>query len=166
MEKKLVGGLMFVRGMLTENMPGATFNGVVYDRSLKIVHDSGSILQVLDDCYPSPPISHHLKIDRWYEFLLMFSIGTPTRYSLTPPSNNAALDMMATVENPDWRPPLNPQHHYRHFSPRLYHNAGGFVMVSAMWGHVLFGPDDILGNLQMGGYVRWYSTRLELLAVF
>lgn len=160
---------MFVRGMLTENLPGATFNGVVYDRSLRIVHETGLILQVMDDCYPAPPISEHLQIGASYDFLLMFSIGTSTRYTITPPSSGA-VETIAQIENPDWRPPLNPQHHYQHFSPRLYHNAGGFVLVNATWGSILFGPDDVVaskrGAVEVGGYVRWSYARLELLAIY
>lgn len=162
---------MFMRGTLIENVPGATFKGIVYDRSLRLLHDSGLEFAILDDSYPIQPISQHIQTGRNYEFIVMAGIGTLTQYFPRRPSSSQLKPFTyGTIVSPDWRAPLNPSHHYRHFNPRLYHNAGGFILVETHYGSLLFGPDDIQPGkagpfLEVGGYVCWAEIRLELLAI-
>lgn len=162
---------MFMKGLLVENIPGASFKGVVYDRSLRLRHDSGLEFAILDDSYPVQPISQHIDIGQSYEFVVMATIGTPTRYFQRRPSPELLKpNAYGLVVSPDWRAPLNPQHHYRYFTPRLYHNAGGFILVETHFGNILFGPDDVQASnahevVNVGAYVCWHEIRFELLAI-
>lgn len=157
---------LLVRGRLLENMPGSTVNGIIYDRNLKIMLNSGRVLSVFDDNYPYVPLSTGLVVDKWYKFLLSISIGTPTQYhQAVPPLLDS--EQVGMIVDCQWLPPLNPEQYYHHFGPRLYHNAGGFFVVQHQHDdlHLLFGPDDIWPEAVEGAYITWHSARIELLAV-
>jgi hypothetical protein len=159
-----------MKGLLVENTSGATIRGTVYDRSLRLVHESGYEFAILDDSYPVLPISRHIQTGQTYEFIVMAAIGTHTLYfPKRPPVAYLKPLTYGIIASPDWRAPLNPHHHYRYYNPRLYHNAGGFVLVETQYGNILFGPDDISAGpgegIQNGAYVCWQELRLELLAI-
>lgn len=158
-------GQMFIRGTLVENRPGATYKGVVYDRSLRLVLDSGIEVHILDDSYPSLPISTNVQLGGYYEFLVMAAVGTSTTCS--PTALHQPLHNWGIILDLHWQPPPNPANYYRWHGPRLYHNAGGFVQVETSIGHLYFGPDEIWRHptVRSGWYVYWQQTRLELLAI-
>lgn len=158
---------MFIKGRLVENNAGARYRGLIYDRSLRIMDKNGFDISIFDDSYPLEPISRHCSIGNEYEFVVMVMIGTPTTVYSAPPAetNTDALYLSGILVDPNWFPPEDPDLHYHHFSPRLYHNAGGFRMVKTNFGHVLFGPDEIYDAAPPGAYVEWDPTRLELLAI-
>jgi hypothetical protein len=157
---------MFIKGRLIENNAGAKYRGLIYDRSLRIVNKSGFDIAIFDDSYPLEPISRHCLIGQEYEFVVMVMIGTQTTiYDSAPAHNGDSSDLTGTLVDPNWFPPDDPELHFHYFSPRLYHNAGGFRMVKTDFGHVLFGPDEIHEAARSGSYVEWAHTRLELLAI-
>ncbi len=156
---------MFIKGIVVENRPGATYRGKVYDRSLRIAHDSGVEISILDDSYPSLPISDEVQPGQVYEFLVMAAVGTPTTCSPAElPYNGNEYGIIAQLS---WHPPADPGLFFRWYGPRLYHNAGAFVLVETPIGHVLFGPDEICCHptVRTGWYAYWQPTRLELLAI-
>ena len=161
---------MYLRGLLVANVPGGSYQGIIYDRSLRLQLEGGLELDIIDDSYPAPPISQHLPTGHLCELLVMATLGTATTYSpQSPGTPHHGTLKCGIIEQLAWFPPHNPSRHYRHFSPRLYHNGGGFTLVRCKMGHVLFGPDDICPAngeyLQPKGYVQWQRIRLELLAI-
>jgi hypothetical protein len=155
---------LFIRGTVLENIQGNVINNVVYDRQLRIVLQTGRVLDVFDDNYPYQPLSTHVHPHETHEFIIGLSTGTPTQYhSAAPARNHPHVGRIADLE---WVPPTNPERYYRHYGPRLYHNGGGFMVIQTAEFPVLVGPDDVNVAAALNAtFVSWQLFRYELLAI-
>jgi hypothetical protein len=104
----------FIKGVLIENEEGATYNGKVYDRFLKLRLSNGRVLSIFD---PFGPLSTGLAKGEVYE-MIVIPLATAVQYfatSSSPPVEND--EWQATIIETHWRAVRN---HYRYACEALY----------------------------------------------
>jgi len=146
----------FVTALLLQNEGGATYQGKIYNRFLRLQHLNGQILSVFD---PYGPLSTELHVGEVYEMILA-SLATSVRYfSGTPPAIKDT-EWQGVIIEPRWRAPENA---YQRTSSEL--NAHDWVLLETSLGKVLISPRIFDIPISVEGIVQWNSTRLDLLAV-
>lgn len=154
---------LLVQGKVISNQPNTHMNGRVLDRLLEIQLANYDVLELLDDNYPAPPLSEHLHPEQTCEVLIGVMIGTQC-FSANDETYNTYGMMHGILLARGWLPPPYPEYYFAHSGPRLYHNAGGFCLIEAYFGALLFGPDDVPAHIEIGERLAWRHQRYLLLA--
>jgi len=160
----------FIGGVLEENNDGATYQGIVYDRSLTLRHPSGRSLEIFD-CFG--PISTGLLTSKAYDMIVSFRIPWQIQRAWRSPAVLKPLNWQATVITPRWTAP-RVREAYDRTALELYEKK--WVLVSTWFGRALVHPGGFerrpevgdrlwAANPWEGGFMRWENTRLDLLAV-
>ncbi|SRR6266568_2259485 len=146
----------FITGVLVENKDGATYQGIIYDRFLKLRLLDGQMLSIFD---PIGPISTELKTGETYELILV-TLATAVKYFSAEAPPLESSQWQATVVKPKWRA---LEGSYQRARPQLYSHDR--VLLASSLGHLLMNPGDIGTPVSLGGVVQWNNVRLDLYAV-
>jgi hypothetical protein len=144
----------FVKATLVRNDPGATYDGVVYDRFLTLRLSDGGELSVFD---MDEPLSEGLEVGRTYQLVLAVSapIGIRTGASSRPDAK-----WTGRVIEPQWRAiDLN----LARARPELLDRA--WILLESGIGELLLNPRDLPGPSQTGENIRWDDARFDLYGV-
>jgi hypothetical protein len=157
MEKK-IERKPFIAGALIENRDGATYEGVVYDRFLKLRLPADKVLSIFDG--PNP-ISSGLLPGEWCEVVLLsLLIPGTVRYPERPISTSTNEIWQGTVREPKWRGKA------RDYRLRAYDfDDRESVLLETAWGYLLISPKELAIPATVGQILYWESLRLDLLAV-
>jgi hypothetical protein len=147
----------FIGGMLESNEDGASYEGEVFDRFLRLRHGSGVELSIFD---MEEPISGDLPTGEPYEMILVAALPGPVRHWSEEPWAPASGRWRGTVADACWRV---PEGRYQRSRPELY--AREWVLLSTPLGHLLMNPDEISAPLAAGDLLAWQDPRLDLYAV-
>lgn len=144
---------------MLENKDGATYEGVVYDRLLKLQLPTGKVLSIFDGFNP---ISSGLVIGEWYEVVLI-SILIPgtVRYPKQPFSSSANEIWQGTVREPKWKGKAKDYRFVRGYN----FDSVERVLLETRWGCLLINPKKLTIAAEVGQILCWESLRLDLLAV-
>lgn len=153
---------LMIQGRVLANTPATSISGRIMDRIIEIELADRHIIELFDDNYPFAPLTEDLAVGVACTVLVGVQIGTRSTHARHGTPVYGTMHGVLVV--PHWVPPHDPAHHFRHAGPRLYHNAGGFAIVEAHIGLLLFGPDDIPADAQAGDHLIWHHLRYELLA--
>jgi len=149
----------FITGILVENKDGATYEGVVYDRFLKLRLPTGKVFSIFDG--PNP-ISSGLVIGERYEVVLLsLLIPGTVRYTELPSSSRANEIWQGTVIEPKWRGKAKD---YRFVRGYDFEDVE-WVLLGTTWGDLLIYPKELAVPVEVGQTLHWESLRLDLLAV-
>jgi hypothetical protein len=149
----------FITGVLIENKDGATYEGVTYDRYLKLRLSTEETLSLFDEFMP---ISTQLSTGVSYEVVLT-SLPVPGTVSYAEsPSLPAEHDYwQGIVIDLGW---LGKKEDYRYV--RTYNFGDGErVLLSTVRGNLLMNPKRFKIPIAVGSAIQWKNSRLDLLAV-
>lgn len=151
----------FIVGTLIENEEGATYEGVVYDRFLKLLIASGEVLSIFD---PFRPISTGLPIDDQYEMILA-SLPVPgsiyTDKRLLSFNENEKNIWKGDVIEILW---VSNTENYRRIRADEFER-GVWILLTTTRGNILISHKDIEMSLLVGQTIWWTSMRLDLRAI-
>jgi hypothetical protein len=158
-----IGGKMnkeqFIAGTLVESKDGATYEGAVYDRLLKLQLPTGEVLPIFDGFNP---ISSGLVIGEWYEVVLLsLLIPGTVRYPERLSSSSANEIWQGTVREPKWRGKAKD---YRFVRGYDFEDVE-WALLETTWGYLLIYPKELAIPAEVGQILCWESLRLDLLAV-
>lgn len=149
----------FFVGTLIENRDGATYEGVVYDRFLKIRLQTGEVVAIFDGLNP---ISTELLISVPYEVILT---------SLVIPDTVRTLRKLLPCEKQDILYGVVMKHGWigKPESYKYVHEdklrKKDCILVATTWGNLLIDTKELENSVTVGQTIRWESLRLDLLAV-
>lgn len=147
----------FIKGVLIENEEGATYEGRVYDRFLKLRLRDAQVLSIFD---PFGPISTGLAEGNVYEMILI-TLATSVKYFATVPLPPLASDeWQATIIEPRWSA---VEGQYRHACSELFTKK--WLLLATPLGQLLMSHKVLSIPVSPGGFVRWKNIRLDLCAV-
>lgn len=146
----------FIAGVLLQSKDGATYQGKVYDRFLRLRHLHGHVLSVFD---PFGPISAGLLVGEIYEVILV-SVGKSVRYFSEPALVTENTEWEGVIIEPHW---FAPENAYQRISSELY--AHDWVLLGTSLGKMLINPKIFKSSIFAGGFVQWDNIRLDLLGV-
>lgn len=146
----------FITGVLLQNEDGATYQGKVYDRFLKLGLSNEQVLSIFD---PFGPISTDLPIGEVYEMILV-TLATSVRYFAALPLDVETADWQGVIIEPRWRV---PESDYQRTSSELYTHE--WVLLATSLGKLLMNPKVFKTPISPEGVVLWNNVRLDLLAV-
>ncbi|GAC1566007.1 MAG: hypothetical protein NVS3B14_05740 [Ktedonobacteraceae bacterium] len=146
----------FITGVLLQSEDGATYQGRIYDRFLRLRHLHGQVLSLFD---PFGPLSTDLSIGEVYEVILA-SLGESVRYFSEPPLTLENTEWQGVIIEPHWRAPEST---YQRTSSELY--AHDWVLLGTSLGRMLISPTVFKTPIKPEGFVQWDNIRLDLLAV-
>jgi len=152
----------FITGVLVENEAGATYEGHVYDRFLKLRLSDGQILAVFDPPGSFGPISTILSKGEVYEMILM-TLPIPKSVQYFPASPLLSLDVdvwQGEIIEPHW---VLPEGRYK--LTHSYLSEREWVLLATRRGQLLMSPKVFSIPLSRGGIVQWDNVRLDLCAV-
>lgn len=149
----------FIAGNLVESKDGAMYEGVVYDRLLKLQLPTGEIVSIFDGFNP---ISSGLSTGKWYEVVLL-SLPVPgsIRYTEQPTFSKANNIWQGTVIEPKW---AGKAEDYKFVRKYNFDNIER-VQLRMKWGYLLMNPKALGIPVEVGATICWESMRLDLLAV-
>jgi hypothetical protein len=148
----------FVTGVLAENKAGATYEGVIYDRFLRLHLMAGQVLEVFD---PFEPISTDLPTGEIYKFILS-SLAKSVRYfprEVLPPPLQTDL-WQGTVIETNWR---FRREEYSGIRSSAYERE--WVVLSTAEGRLLMNPKEIGTQVYPGDIIQWQNLRFDLYAI-
>lgn len=150
----------FINGLLVENEEGATYEGKVYNRFLKLRLLDGQVISIFDPC----AISIEASVGETYEMILLaFPAQKSILYNsvfLLPPSASAIDDWYGTVIEQHWK---IIKENYRFSCPYLC--AGERILLMTPRGQLLMSPKENDRPVSVGGTVQWKNVRLDLCAI-
>jgi hypothetical protein len=147
----------FITGVLIENEEGATYQGKVYDRFLKLRLLDGQLLSIFD---PFGPISTGLREGEVYEMVLI-TLAASVSYCATSP--------LPPMESDEWQGIIIEPHwcvaegQHRHACSELY--AHEWILLATSSGQLLMSPKVLSMPVDPGGFLQWKNVRLDLCAV-
>lgn len=147
----------FITGVLIENEEGATYEGKIYDRFLKLRLLDGHVLSIFD---PFGPISTGLPEGEIYEMVLI-TLAVSVRYFATSP--------LPPMESDEWQGIIIEPHwsvaegHYRRACSELY--AHEWILLATPLGQLLMSRKVLSMPVNRGGFLQWKNVRLDLCAV-
>ena len=151
----------FITGVLIQNEDGATYEGVVYDRFLKLQHPRDYVLSIFD---PIEPISTNLRVGETYELVLVPFVVSVKHVSISESTlKNRYISSgvwQGIVIDLNWR---TSEGSYRLARPELYDRE--WILLETSLGQVLLNPRSIETVLNKGDIVEWENVRLDLYAV-
>jgi hypothetical protein len=153
-----VEGLMNVRvsGLVVSNEVGAEYEGVVYDRFLKLRLDGGQELDVFD---MGEPIAGDLAVGPRGSFVL--AVAVPADVAVDKPASSGQVAICGgTVEELDWSAPKSGLGVTR---PELYEQQ--WVVLGTDTGRLLFNPADLPPSVTVGSALSWTRARFDLYAI-
>jgi len=149
----------FISGTLIENEDGATYEGEVYDRFLKLRLAQGEVLSIFDPT----PISGDLLLNTTYEMLLVSS-ALNVRVSAEDTPDLQAKELEGTIVQLDWQAIAEE---YALIRPELLKHP--WVLIETNLGLVLINHKLVersgLDQTSVNKRIRWKNTRLDLFAV-
>lgn len=151
----------FVVGTLIENEEGATYEGVVYDRFLKLQISTGEILSIFD---PFRPISTGVPINDQYEMILA-SLPVPgsiyTDKYLLPFNENEKDIWKGDVIEVSWVGNLESYRCIRsdEFEREIR------ILLTTTRGNILLPCKYLATSPFIGQTIWWNSMRLDLRAI-
>jgi hypothetical protein len=140
-----------VTGTVVENVAGAEYEGVVYDRWLTVRLADGRRVDVFD---PGPPIGESLTAGTLAEFALVAAIPTKVRIDGGGEPDRLWQD---EVVDAAWRPTPDTLDVLR---PEL--TEFPWVVVETSIGGLLLSPTDLPEGVREGASVSWDGRRLDL----
>ena len=111
----------FITGVLVENEDGATYQGKVYDRFLKLHLANGQDVSIFD---PFGPLSSSLPLGERYEMILG-ALATSVHYGHSTTLDVKTPTWLGVIIEPRW---LAPEYQYQLYASELY--AREWVLVS------------------------------------
>ena len=147
----------FIKGILERNEEGAKYEGIIYDRLLRVRHPTGRSFSVFD---PGPPLSGGLSVEELYEFILVAEVPGKLESFLINPPPSGTESWQGEVVDAHWRAPKGA---YSRERPHLYDRE--WVLLGTSLGHLLMNPSEIGTAVSLGGVVRWHDARMDLYAV-
>lgn len=146
----------FIEGTLERNAPGATYEGIVYDRVLTIRNVEERRLSVFD----SEAISADLFVGELYEMLLQPLMPVSTRYSPMRPTDLDPFDCVGEVIALRWRAAGRT---FRCAISDVYERE--WILLATALGQLLVSKDSITVRVEVGSFLCWHESRLDLVAV-
>lgn len=146
-----MGKKPFIAGILIENRDGATYEGVVYDRFLKLQLPTGKVISIFDKFNP---ISSGLEIGERYEVVLLsLLIPGTVRYLEQPSSSSAKEIWQGTVREPKWKGKAKDYRFVRGYDFDDIER----VLLETRWGNLLLSPKELAIPAEVGQIIRWES---------
>src|SRR5579863_48348 len=150
----------FFKGLLVENEEGATYEGKVYNRFLKLRLLDGQVISVFDPC----AISTEISVGNTYEMILL---AFPAQKSILYSSDTLLLPSI--LETDDWYGTVIEQHWrliketYRFSCSYLCD--GERILLMTPRGQLLMSSKEIDSPINVGGTIQWKNVRLDLCAI-
>lgn len=146
----------FITGVLVENEDGATYQGKVYDRFLKLHLANGQDVSIFD---PFGPLSSSLPLGERYEMILG-ALATSVHYGHSTTLDVKTPTWQGVIIEPRW---LAPEDQYQLYASELYRLE--WVLVSTLIGALLMHPKVFHTPIAPQEEIIWDTIRLDLLAV-
>jgi len=146
----------FIAGKLLVNASGATYEGRVYDRRLRVQLHQGSVISVFDPML----LSTDLQVNEQVELALVpFASGVQP--GTGGPAAQSQGEWEGVVAECGWAVPAGL---YRSAPPCIFANSR-WGLLSTVFGHVLMRESQLQQTFRPGERVRWTHSRLDLYAV-
>jgi len=138
----------------------------VFDADLKLRHSSGYELTIFDGIHQ---LSQELSLGEVYEVLLVPLVVTQANYFSSPIANPDS-GLNGLIIELKWSPRSLS---YKFSVPELYQDYHGndrtWILVQTSFGDVIISHSEIKekvqGNIDVGGFLQWQASRLDLYAV-